>query len=269
MGYETIQYTCEGHTGILRLNRPERMNAVIEEMYLEIQDALSHAEEDNDLRVLLLTGSVLKRGDEEKQAFCAGADLKKHDSGDRTPAQKRDYIMLAHETTRLLYEFPKPTIAVVNGPARGAGTEMAMNCDFIFMAEEATMAFPETGLGTFVGGGVTSHLPHILGLTKAKELIYTGRIVDGKTAFALGLALKCFPVQDLMDRAKGFAEDLAEKAPFSMALAKMRLQQSPALDLRTVLHLEAEGILACMETEDWHEGVHAFNEKRQPVYKGR
>jgi enoyl-CoA hydratase len=269
MAYETILYTRDGHLGFIQLNRPERMNAVIEEMYLEIQDALSHAEEDNDLRVLLLTGSVLKRGDEEKEAFCAGADLKKHDSGDRTPTQKRDYIMLAHETTRLLYEFPKPTIAVVNGPARGAGTEMAMNCDFIFMAEEATIAFPETGLGTFVGGGVTSHLPRILGLTKSKELIYTGRILDGKTALALGLALRCFPAQDLMDRAKRFAEDLAEKAPFSMALAKMRLQQSPALDLRTVLHLEAEAILACMETEDWHEGLRAFNEKRKPQYKGR
>jgi len=269
MGYETIQYACEAHTGILRLNRPERMNAVIEEMYLEIQDALSLAQEDTNLRVLILTGSVLKRGDVEKQAFCAGADLKKHDTGDRTPSQKRAYILLAHETTRLLHEFPKPTIAVVNGPARGAGTEMALNCDFVLMSEEATMAFPETGLGTFVGGGVTSHLPRMLGLTKAKELIYTGRVIDGKAALALGLALECFPLQNLMDKAKEFAENMAGKAPFSLALAKMRLQQSSALDLRTVLQLEAEAILACMDTEDWHEGVHAFNEKRKPQYKGR
>jgi enoyl-CoA hydratase len=269
MVYETIQYAREGHTGILRLNRPERMNAVIEEMYLEIQDALSLAQHDTNVRALILTGSVLKRGDVEKQAFCAGADLKKHDSGERTPSQKRAYILLAHETTRLLHEFPKPTIAVVNGPARGAGTEMALNCDFIFVSEEATMAFPETGLGTFVGGGVTSHLPCMVGLTKAKELIYTGRVIDGKAALALGLALECFPIQDLMDKAKEFAESIAEKAPFSMALAKKRLQQSSALDLRTVLQLEAEAILACMDTEDWHEGVRAFNEKRKPQYKGK
>jgi len=269
MSYETIQYTCEGHTGILRLNRPERMNAVIEEMYLEIQDVLRVAKEDTNLRVLILTGSVLKRGDVEKQAFCAGADLKKHDTGDRTPAQKRAYILLAHETTRLIHEFPKPTIAVVNGPARGAGTEMALNCDFVLMSEEATMAFPETGLGTFVGGGVTSHLPRMLGLTKAKELIYTGRVVDGKEALALGLALKCFPLRNLMEKAKEFADSMAEKAPFSMALAKRRLHQSSALDLRTVLQLEAEAILTCMETEDWHEGVRAFNEKRKPHYKGK
>ncbi len=269
MRYETIQYAREKHTGILRLNRPERMNAVIEEMYLEIQDVLNLAENDANVRVLILTGSVLKRADVEKQAFCAGADLKKHDTGDRTPSQKRAYIMLAHETTRLLHEFPKPTIAVVNGPARGAGTEMALNCDFILMSEEATMAFPETGLGTFVGGGVTSHLPRMVGLIKAKELIYTGRVIDGKAALALGLVLECFPVQDLMDKAKKLAESLAEKAPFSIRLAKMRLQHSSALDLRTVLQLEAEAILTCMNTEDWHEGVHAFNEKRKPQYKGK
>jgi enoyl-CoA hydratase len=269
MGYETIQYACEGHTGILRLNRPERMNAVIEEMYLEIQDALSLAQEDTKVRVLILTGSVLKRGDVGKQAFCAGADLKKHDSGERTPSQKRDYILLAHETTRLIYEFPKPTIAVVNGPARGAGTEMALNCDFVFMSEEATISFPETGLGTFVGGGVTLHLPRILGLAKAKELIYTGRVIDGKAALALGLALECFSIQTLMAEAKNFAESLGEKAPLSLALAKKRLQQSSLLDLRSVLQLEAEAILACMETEDWHEGVRAFNEKRKPQYKGK
>jgi enoyl-CoA hydratase len=269
MDYETIQYACEGHTGIIRLNRPERMNAVIEEMYLEIQDALSIAQEDANVRVLILTGSVLKRDNVEKQAFCAGADLKKHDTGDRTPSQKRDYILLAHETTRLLHDFPKPTIAVVNGPARGAGAEMALNCDFVLMSEEATLAFPETGLGTFVGGGVTSHLPRMLGLVKAKELIFTGRVIDGKAALALGLALECYPMKNLMDEAKEFAENLGGKAPFSLMLAKKRLQQPSTLDLRTVLQLEAESILACMDTEDWYEGVRAFNEKRKPQYKGK
>ena len=131
------------------------------------------------------------------------------------------------------------------------------------------MAFPETGLGTFVGGGVTSHLPRILGLAKAKELIYTGRVIDGKAAMSLGLALECFSPQNLINKAKEFAGNLGEKAPFSLTLAKRRLQQSSTLDLRTVLQLEAEAILACMDTEDWHEGVRAFNEKRKPQYKGR
>ena len=269
MNYDTIQFLRHGYIGIIRLNRPERMNAVIEEMYLEIQDVLELARSDESIRVLILTGSVLKRGDVEKQAFCAGADLKKHASGERTHAQKREYILLAHETTKRIYEFPKPIIAAVNGPARGAGSEMAMNCDFVFMAEEATIAFPETGLGTFVGGGVTYHLPRIVGLIRAKELVYSGRVIDGKTAVELGLALKCFPITELLKETKAFAEALAGRAPVSMSLAKKRLQQSPALDIETVVHLEAEAILTCMDTEDWHEGIRSFNEKRKPEYKGK
>lgn len=269
MNYETIRFLKEGSVGIIQLNRPERMNAVIEEMYQEIQDVLKSARDNQDIRSLILTGSVLKKGETVKQAFCAGADLKKHSSGDRTAAQKRAYILLAHETTRQLYEFSKPTIAAVNGPARGAGAEMALNCDFLFMAEEATIGFPETGLGTFVGGGVTHHLPRLIGLQKAKELVYSGEIVDGRTARDIGLALRCFPVESLLDESKSFAAAVAEKAPFSLSLAKKHLHQSLALDIETVVHLEAEAILSCMDTEDWHEGIRAFNEKRKPIYKGK
>lgn len=269
MDYDTIEFLREGFLGIIRLNRPERMNAVIEEMYLEIQEVLETSRADDTIRVLILTGSVLKRGDVEKQAFCAGADLKKHSSGERSHSQKREYILLAHETTRRIYEFPKPIIAALNGPARGAGSEMALNCDFIFMAEDATLGFPEIGLGTFVGGGVTQHLPGILGLMRAKELVYSGKVLDGKAAVSMGLALRCFPLETLMEETKVFAGMLAEKAPVSMRLAKERLHQSPALDIDTVLHLEAEGILTCMDTEDWHEGIRSFNEKRKPQYKGK
>jgi len=269
MKYETIKYIKEGPIGIIRLNRPERMNAVIEEMYSEIQDVLALAGGDSAIRVLIITGSVLNKGIVEKQAFCAGADLKKHATGERTSVQKRAYIMLAHETTRMIYEFSKPVIAAVNGPARGAGSELAMNCDFIFMAGEATIAFPETGLGTFVGGGVTCHLPRIVGLMKAKELVYSGRILDGKTAVSLGLALRCFPVANLMAETMTFAKMLSDRAPVSMQHAKKRLQQSSNLDIKTVLRLEAEAILSCMDTEDWHEGIRSFNEKRKPLYKGK
>jgi enoyl-CoA hydratase len=269
MRYETIAYDKEDGVGILRLSRPERMNAVIEEMYLEIQQVLEEARRGEEVRALILTGSVLKKGKVKKQAFCAGADLKVHAKGKRTHARKRRYILLAHETTRRLHEFEKPVIAAVNGPARGAGTEMALGCDFIFMARDATLAFPETGLGTFVGGGVTYHLPRIVGLARAKELIYSGRVLDGRAAVELGIALRCYPQADLMRETVAFAKHLAAKAPLSMRLAKVRLQQSPALDLETVLHLEAEAILSCMDTEDWQEGIRAFNEKRAPDYRGR
>jgi enoyl-CoA hydratase len=220
------------------------------------------------VRSLVLTGSVLHRNGIAKQAFCAGADLKEHASGARTTAAKRAYIDLAHETTRRIHEHPKPIVAAVNGPARGAGAEMAISCDLLLMAEEATIAFPETGLGTFIGGGATWHLPRLVGQVRARELVYTGRVIDGRQAVELGLALRCVPVAGLMDQALALAGELAAKAPLSLRLAKRLLRESPSLDLATVLRLEADGILACMGTDDWHEGVRAFAERRPPRFVG-
>ncbi|MBN2705602.1 MAG: enoyl-CoA hydratase/isomerase family protein [Deltaproteobacteria bacterium] len=269
MTYETVRYSVSDRVGILSLNRPERMNAVIEQLYLDIQAVLQAAETDSEVRVLILTGSVRRTPEGDKQAFCAGADLKEHRKGERSPWQKREYILLAHETTRRLYTFPKPVIVAVNGPARGAGSEMALNGDFLLMADSASIAFPETGLGTFVGGGVTSHLSKLIGRQQAKELIFTGRVLDGPAAAAIGLALKSVPITELLPSALELAANLAEKAPISMKFAKTILNQAEALDLQTTLMLEAEAILACMNTADWREGIAAFAEKRTPKYHGR
>jgi enoyl-CoA hydratase len=268
MNYENIELVTEGPLATIRLNRPERMNAVIEEMYIEIQDVLDRTRAEPGIRCLVLTGSVLRREGVEKQAFCAGADLKKHSTGERSSAERRRYIQLAHETIRKIYELPKPIIAAVNGPARGAGTEMALSCDLLLMAEEATLALPETGLGTFVGGGVTHILPRLVGLARAKELVYTGRIIDGRTAVDLGVALDCFPLPQLLDKARELALRVADKAPMSIAFAKEYLQRSPGLDIASVLELETKAVLACMASEDWQEGLAAFNEKRKPRFVG-
>ncbi len=269
MNYKTIEVHADGPVVTIRLNRPERMNAVNEEMYTEIQDELGRSRNDPNVRCLIITGSVLERGGISKQAFCAGADLKKHAAGERSQAQKEEYIRLAHETTRKIYMFPKPIIAAVNGPARGAGAEMALSCDFLLMAEEATLGFPETGLGTFVGGGVTHILPRLIGLAKAKELIYTGRIVDGRIAEQLGLAFGCYSLLHLLGEAKALASKLAEKGPISIAFAKEYLQRSSGLDIEAALELETKAILTCMESEDWQEGLRAYGEKRNPKFVGR
>jgi enoyl-CoA hydratase len=269
MRYTTIEISRDREVATVRLNRPQRMNAVIEEMYQELQDAFAELRADDRVRCLILTGSVLRREGRDRQAFCAGADLKQHATGERTADQRRAYIRLAHETCRQLYELPKPVIAAVNGPARGAGTELALCCDLILIAEEATIGLPEASLGTFVGGGATKHLPSLVGLARAKELVYTGRIVGGREAVELGLALACHPVARLLEEAHDLAVRLARQAPISLAFAKSRLQGSQGLDLGAVLELETEAILQCMESEDWHEGLRAFAEKRQPVFKGR
>lgn len=266
---ETVLYEERGSVGVIRLNRPDRMNAVIEQMYLDLLTVLDHAEANDETRSLILTGSVRRRPEGDKQAFCAGADLKKHAEADRSPWQKREYILLAHETTRRIYEASMPVIAAVNGPARGAGAEMAVSCDFIIMADTASIAFPETSLGTFVGGGVTAHLPRLVGMTQAKRLVYTGKVLDGAAAVDCGLALESVSLDELMPSALALAETIADKAPISIAFAKEHLQLSPDRDLRTVLLTEAEAIVACMTTDDWAEGIAAFMEKRKPQYRGR
>jgi len=269
MNLETVVYETDEQVGIVRLNRPARMNAVIEQMYLDLQTTMDEVAKDPNIRVLILTGTSWQRDQKTKQAFCAGADLKEHAAGSRSAWQKREYIMLAHETTRRLHDLKMPVIAVVNGPARGAGTEMALNCDFLFMADEASLAFSETGLGTFVGGGVTRHLSRLIGMQLAKYLVYSGEVLSGKQAVAVGLALRSFPIDQLFQESMSFARRLSKRAPVSMAFAKDLLQAAPGRDLRTVLLAEAEAILACMNTADWHEGIASFAEKREPVFEGK
>jgi enoyl-CoA hydratase len=269
MSFDTIELRTDGPVTTIRLKRPERMNAVCEVMYLEIQEALASVRADPTIRSLILTGSVLERDGASKQAFCAGADLKDHASAGRSPAQRRQYILLAHETLRLIYEFPRPVIAAVNGPARGAGAEMALACDFLLMAEDATLGLPETSIGTFVGGGVTYLLPRQVGLARAKELIYTGKVITGSAAAQMGLALACHPLSSLLAEAQRLARELAEKAPISLAMAKTHLQRAPDLNFVTALQREAEAILSCMNTSDWREGLRAFSEKRRPRFTGK
>ncbi len=269
MSYETIELLFEGAVGIIRLNRPERMNAVIEEMYLEIRDALGRMRDDREIRCLILTGSILRKDGVEKPAFCAGADLKAHSSGARGPDERRAYIRLAHDTTREIHELPKPVIAAVNGPARGAGAELALACDLVLIADEATLAFPETALGTSVGGGVTQILPRLVGPARAKELIYTGRVLDGPAAVEAGLALASCPGTELFDAALRLAGEITEKAPLSIEWAKKLLRSSPGMEIAEALDAETEAILDCMDSEDWKEGVRAFGEKRPPKFRGR
>jgi len=266
--YGTIRLEIDAPVATIRLHRPERMNAVVEAMYREIADALTRIENDPELRCAVLTGTELHRGEDRKQAFCAGADLKEHGAGRRGPAERRAYIELAHETVHRLFTSATPVVAAVNGPARGAGVELALACDLVLMADTATLALPETGLGTFVGGGVTWVLPRLVGLARARELIYTGRVLDGPAAVDAGLALRSVPLDRLEAETRELAATVATKAPVSIRLAK-RLLNEGSSRFDAALADETEAILACMETEDWAEGVRAFAEKRAPRYRGR
>jgi enoyl-CoA hydratase len=244
----------------ITFNRPHRLNAVIEGLYRDTLSALDQAAADKSVRTVILTGAG--------RAFSVGADLKEHAAGARTVFDKRAYLMLGNEVCKRIHELEKPVIAAVNGYALGGGAEMAVAADFILMAESARIGFPEASIGTFIGGAVSQILPRIVGLAKARELIYFGERIDGREAQAIGLATRCFSDARFMDEARDFAARLATKAPVSLRLAKRCLNTAARRDLDSVLAFELDGILACMATRDWQEGIDAFAQKRPPVFTG-
>lgn len=268
MELNTLIYEVKDKTAIITLNRPERMNAVCEEMYDELENVLNAAERDNEIGCLIIKGSPYLKEGILKYSFCAGADLKKHKEGKRSHSDKRAYIEKAHGVNKKIFNLKKPVIACLNGHARGAGAELALCCDFIVIGDKATIAFPETGLGTFVGGGVTWILPRLVGIMEAKNLVFTGRVLDGAEAAEKGIALFCCGIDEVFEKSLDLASKIGKKAPVSMTYGKKLLNKSWLLDYETSSNLEADAILSCMDTKDWQEGIDAFNDKREPVYRG-
>lgn len=258
--YETLIYNQTDGYAEIRFNRPHRLNAVVEQFYTELLDALATAEADGDVRAVMLTG--------EGRAFCVGADMKEHGAGERTQYQRRQYLQLGNDVCEAIFRLNKPVVAVINGYALGAGAEMACSCDFVIMAESAKIGFPEVSIGTCVGGGVTQFLPRLVGLAKARELIFTGVKIDGTEAERIGLATRAVADETLAEAAREFVAELATKAPISMQLVKKMLNNSSFNDLDAQLQHELDGVFMCTTTQDWQEGVDAFAEKRSPEFKG-
>ncbi|MCP5237342.1 MAG: enoyl-CoA hydratase/isomerase family protein [Zoogloeaceae bacterium] len=259
MTYETILYGVAGGVAEIRFNRPHRLNAVTGQLYSEFNAALSEAEQNVDARVVMITG--------EGRAFCVGADLKEHKAG-RTAFDRRQYLQGEQVVCKRLLQLGKPVIAAVNGFALGAGAEMALASDFLLMADNAQIGLPEISIGNFLGGGVTWLLPRLVGLAKARELVFLGERVGGDEAVRIGLANRVFPADGFVESAREFALKVATKAPFSMQLAKEQLNMSAERTLEACLTAELEGMTFVGTTRDWQEGVDAFAEKRKPVFKG-
>lgn len=249
----------QGRVLLLRLNRPDRLNAVTLPMYEAIARAVAEVETDRGIRVVIVTGAG--------RAFSVGADLKAHRDRDRAvPAT--DYIDAGQHANRVVQRCPKPTIAAINGHAIGAGLELALSCDFLIAAQDAKLRFPELGLGTFIGGGTAYTLAQRVGLARARELILRGNIVLGRDAAAIGLATEAVPADAVLPTAIALAEELASKAPIAVRLAKDVLDRAQRLSFEEALALEREALLRCMATRDWQEGVESFAERRDPRFTG-
>jgi enoyl-CoA hydratase len=241
------------------LNRPERLNAVSADLDREILAGLDAAASDPAARVVVLTGAG--------RAFCAGADLKAHEAGERTSAQLVEYVHLGQQVCHRIQTMELPVIAAVNGYALGAGAEIATSADLLVMSDDAHIGFPESSVGTYVGGGVTYRLPRLIGLRRAHELLTLGTWLTGEQAERIGLASRCVSADELTDTVQGLALEVASKAPISLARLKAAFSDTAALDL--ALTREEADLLSIMRTADWAEGVASFVDRRTPVFLGR
>ena len=203
------------------------------------------------------------------RAFCVGADLEAHARGTGGESARREYVEAAQSVNRLLRTIPKVTIGAANGHAIGAGFELLLSCDLAVVAADAKYRLPELALGTFVGGGVTHDLVRRAGRSAANEILFLAEMLDGSQVRELGLANEAVPSGEVAQAAMEMANRAASLAPLSVARAKEVLSREGDLTLDELLAAEAEALLECMATEDWAEGIAAFNEKRPPEFEGR
>jgi enoyl-CoA hydratase/carnithine racemase len=248
----------EGACAWVTLNRPHRLNAVSEDLYRGLIEALDEID-GSDARVVVLEGAG--------RAFCAGADLKAHAAG-RDPGEQRAYARLGTEACLRLGTITQPVIAAVHGYAIGAGAEIALSCDVMIATCDARLAFPEASLATYVGAGVTAILPRVVGLAKATELLMFGRRITGDEAAALGLAMAAVAEGDLQAYVRTLAAELLDKGPLSLAQLKKHLRTPDRLPADAARE-EEEVLIRLMQTADWREGVAASADRRPPVYRGR
>ena len=260
MTYKTLLYEKKEGIGIVTLNRPEALNALNSTVYTELYDVFETIENDADVRVVVLTGSGEK-------AFAAGSDVAEMVNMDPIAAQK--FMATIRKASDRIYSLSKPTIAAISGYALGGGCELAMCCDLRIASEKARFGQPEINLGLIPGASGTQRLPRLIGVAKAKEMIFLGDMIDAATALSLGLVNRVVPPEKLMEEAMIWAGKLATKSSPVLAMAKLAINTGIDTDINSGLNMEARCDALCFATEDQKEGMKAFMEKRKPDYKNR
>lgn len=253
--YETGQGICT-----ITFNRPKVLNALSSALLTEFSEALDMASADPDVRVLILTGAGEK-------SFVAGADIKELALLDALSA--RIFAKQGQETINKLQQIPVPVIAAVNGFALGGGLEIALACDFIYAADSARFGQPEINLGLIPGFGGSQRLPRLVGKNRAKELIFTGKMILAPEARETGLVNAVFPLERLMEEVRKTASLIAGKGSVSLQAAKEAVNRGMDVDLASGCSIEIDAFSLCMASEDFREGTTAFIEKRAPEFRVR
>ena len=256
---ENILLSIEAPLATITLNRPDKLNALSPEMLIALETALAEIEARRDVYAVIVTGAG-------ERAFCVGADIKAW--GALEPLDMwRQWIRDGHRVFDRLARLRQPTIAALNGFTLGGGLELALACDIRLAAESVRLVQPEVNIGTIPGWGGTQRLPQIIGAGRAKQMIFSGARIDASTAERWGLVNEVVPPDQLLNRSRELAAQIASNAPLSVQFAKQAIDGG--LGAATGATLEAlAGALAAM-TEDGREGVASFREKRPAVFKGQ
>jgi enoyl-CoA hydratase len=260
MELENVVVEKENAIGIISMNRPSALNALNSDTLTDLKTAVKALGEDPEVSVIIITGMGEK-------AFVAGADIK--EMQDMSPLEARNFMHFGQRVFSDIDNSPKPVIAAVNGYALGGGCELALSCDIILASESAKFGLPEVTLGIHPGFGGTQRLPRLVGSAKAKELIFTGEMIDAQEAKAIGLVNKVVPKDKLMDEAKDLANKILKNGQIAIRLVKSAINAGLNVPLDKGLAYEAETQGLAFATEDKSEGLSAFLEKRKPNFKDK
>ena len=258
MAYQTLIVEVEDKIALVRLNRPEAMNALNGQLIGELAEALGALDVDDKVRCIILTGS--------EKAFAAGADIK--EMAQKTFVDVSDEDLFGADIDRIA-RTRTPVIAAVSGYALGGGCELAMMCDFIIAAENAKFGQPEINLGVVAGIGGTQRLTRFIGKSKAMDMNLTGRFMDAAEAERSGLVSRVVPTDRLLDEARAAAGKIANKSTIAARVAKEAVNRAFETTLREGLLFERRAFHSLFATEDQKEGMSAFLEKREAQFRDR
>lgn len=255
----TIDYRLDGHVAVVTLNRPDKLNAMTDPMYSRVKDLFHEFQTDDKVRAVVLCGAG--------RAFCSGSDVTTMVNTGVVAGRAR--MQTRHAMINAIVNVEKPVIAAVRGVAAGIGFSMAMACDLIVASDNAQFSQIFKKIGLVPDGGAVYFLTQRLGLARAKELVYTARMLPAQEAREWGLVNRVVPDADLEANALAWARELAGSATFALALAKKMFQAMYEPTLETQLEAENQYQSIAKHTEDHLEGVAAFKEKRAATFKGR
>jgi 2-(1,2-epoxy-1,2-dihydrophenyl)acetyl-CoA isomerase len=261
MGYQTLILEKENGIATITLNRPEVLNALNMKLTEELGLAIEDIEKDDTARVLVITGAG--------RAFCAGGDLKDFPLNPGDMVASTEALEKWHSVLLSMRRLEKPVIASVNGVAVGGGFDLALMCDMRIASENARFGEVYVRIGATSDSGGTYLLPYLVGTAKACELLFTGDIIDANEAERIGLVNKVVPAAKLESTTKELAAKLANGPPRAMGMMKTAIYMSLTQDIESALRYVVYMTCLCLQTEDAREGIAAFAEKRQPVFRGK